>query len=178
MKKNSSISAALSVLAFLAMAVALPSHATLIPFSATIDGAQANAGAGTGSTETGMATMFLDDNTNEFSWDISWTGLTDPISGLSIVTNAHFHGPAGPGANAGVALGFDFSSNPAIGSTFLTTPQQAADLLAGLWYINIHTAANPGGEIRGQVTRVAEPGTSSLLLVSLAGLLYLRRKRH
>jgi hypothetical protein len=30
---------------------------------------------------------------------------------------------------------------------------QASDLMAGKWYINIHTAANKGGEIRGQVTK-------------------------
>ncbi len=31
------------------------------------------------------------------------------------------------------------------------TEQQAADLIAGQWYFNIHTAQNPDGELRGQV---------------------------
>lgn len=175
MKKNFNISATLSVLAFLAITVALPSHATLISFSATIDEAQANAGAGTGSPATGAATMFFDDVTNEFSWDVSWSGF------INTVTAAHFHGPAGPGVNAGVEVTIDISSNPAIGNEVLDAGQ-AADLLAGLWYINIHTDQNPGGEIRGQVLRndqmvVAEPATIPLLLASLAGLIYLRRRR-
>ena len=173
MKKNFGFSTILSVLAFLAMTVALPSHAALISFSATIDEAQANAGAGTGSPATGSATMFLDDLTNEFTWDVSWSGF------LNTVTVAHFHGPAAAGSNAGAQIEIDINFNPSTGSAFLDATQ-ASDLLADLWYINIHTDQNPGGEIRGQVLRsaiVPEPGTSSLLLASLAGLLYLRRKR-
>jgi hypothetical protein len=44
------------------------------------------------------------------------------------------------------------ASSPAEGSATLTDAQ-ASDLLAGKLYVNIHTAANPGGEIRGQVTK-------------------------
>ena len=44
------------------------------------------------------------------------------------------------------------TSSPVEGSATLTDAQ-AADLAAGRYYINIHTAANPGGEIRGQVTK-------------------------
>ena len=39
-----------------------------------------------------------------------------------------------------------------IDSMATLTDAQAADLEAGKWYFNIHTAANPGGEIRGTVT--------------------------
>ena len=63
---------------------------------------------------------------------------------------AHFHGPAMPGANAGVAVPFPNAASPAAGETILT-PVQVNDLMAGKWYVNVHTAANPGGEIRGQV---------------------------
>src|SRR5712671_6844520 len=75
-------------------------------------------------------------------------------SGLSgTPTAAHFHGPAQPGANAGVAVPIpNVATSPAQGSATLTDAQ-AADLLAGRYYINIHTAANPAGEIRGQVTK-------------------------
>ena len=41
-------------------------------------------------------------------------------------------------------------SNPIKGQATLT-PEQAQQMMAGEWYINVHTQANPGGEIRGQV---------------------------
>ena len=92
----------LSVIKCLALAtgVILSSHASagLIYLEASLDGAQANAGLGTGSPGTGSATMTLDDTSNLFSWDISWAGLFTPV----IV--GHFHGPALPAQNAGVQV--------------------------------------------------------------------------
>jgi hypothetical protein len=55
-----------------------------------------------------------------------------------------------PGQNAGVVIPFPTPATGAEGSATLTEPQ-AADLLDGKWYVNVHTAANPGGEIRGQL---------------------------
>jgi hypothetical protein len=68
-------------------------------------------------------------------------------------TAAHFHGPAEPGKNAGVKVPIpNATASPTEGSATLTD-EQAADLMAGKYYVNVHTAANPGGEIRGQVTK-------------------------
>jgi hypothetical protein len=68
-------------------------------------------------------------------------------------TTMHFHGAANPGQNAGVQLNIGAISglvSPSVGK--ITIPVgQAADLQNGLWYVNLHTAANPGGELRGQV---------------------------
>jgi hypothetical protein len=80
------------------------------------------------------------------SWRITYSGLSGPP------TAAHFHGPAQPSTNAGVAVPIPNVATSPQGSATLTDAQ-AADLLAGRYYINIHTAANPGGEIRGQVTK-------------------------
>ena len=63
---------------------------------------------------------------------------------------AHFHGPAMPGSNAGVVVPFPTAASPAEGMVNLTAAQ-ATDLMTGKWYVNVHTAQNPGGEIRGQV---------------------------
>jgi hypothetical protein len=96
------------------------------------------------STGSGMLDATLNKSTNVLSWTVTYSGLTGPA------TMAHFHGPAMAGANAGVAVPFPSAMSPARGETVLTAAQ-VADLMAGKWYANVHTAANPGGEIRGQV---------------------------
>jgi len=96
------------------------------------------------STGTGTLTATLDKASNVLTWKLSYSGLTGPA------TMAHFHGPAMPGANAGVVLPFQGAASPIEGSATLTAAQ-VADLTAGRWYANVHTAANPAGEIRGQV---------------------------
>ena len=79
---------------------------------------------------------------------MTYSGLTGPA------TAAHFHGPAAVGANAPpvVPVPATALANPIKGDATLTDAQ-AADLAAGKWYFNIHTAANKGGEIRGQVMK-------------------------
>jgi len=102
---------------------------------------------GSTAAATGNATVTYDTASQQVTWRISYSGLSGNP------TAAHFHGPAQPGANAGVAVPIpNVAASPAQGSATLTDAQ-AADLLAGRYYINIHTAANPAGEIRGQVTK-------------------------
>jgi hypothetical protein len=101
-------------------------------------------------TGTGTITATFDPATKELTWSGSFSGLSGDA------TAAHFHGPAEAGKNAGVAVwistkGSPFTS-PFKGSATLTDAQ-ASDLGSGLWYVNIHTAANPGGELRGQLAK-------------------------
>ncbi|HEY8709285.1 MAG TPA: CHRD domain-containing protein [Burkholderiaceae bacterium] len=98
----------------------------------------------TNSAGTGTLVATLDKSSGVLNWRLSYSGLTGPASA------AHFHGPALPGANAGVVVPIPLAMNPAEGQATLT-PAQIADLTAGKWYANVHTAAHPGGEIRGQV---------------------------
>ena len=99
------------------------------------------------STAMGTADVDYDPATKKLSWKLTYSGLTGPAMA------AHFHGPAEAGKNAGVAVAIpNAGSSPAEGSATLTDAQ-AADFEAGKYYINVHTAANPGGEIRGQVTK-------------------------
>ncbi|HEV7637189.1 MAG TPA: CHRD domain-containing protein [Bradyrhizobium sp.] len=95
----------------------------------------------------GTADLNYDAASKKLTWKVTYSGLSGPA------TAAHFHGPAESGKNAGVAVPISNpASSPVEGSATLTDAQ-AADLVAGKYYVNIHTAANPGGEIRGQVTK-------------------------
>jgi hypothetical protein len=100
------------------------------------------------SSGTGRADIRLDTTSGNLNWTVNYSGLTGPL------TAAHFHGPAAPGANAGVIVPISGpgGSSPLSGMATLS-PQQVQDVLAGRWYVNVHTAAHPGGEIRGQVVK-------------------------
>lgn len=129
----------------LGAAVVLAGPAFADKMKATLDGKQEVPATTTAAT--GTADIDYDPASKKLSWKLSYSGLSGPA------TAAHFHGPAEAGKNAGVAVAIpNAATSPVEGSATLTEAQ-AADLTAGKYYINIHTAANPGGEIRGQVTK-------------------------
>lgn len=118
---------------------------------------------GSGSGNEVFTGIVLDDITNQLSVSIGYgtyagfTNLTGPV------TAAHIHGPAGVGQNADPVINLldppgqlvpspdPFSSGGLIVGVFQLTQQEVNELKAGLYYINLHTGANPGGEIRGQI---------------------------
>ena len=128
-------------------AVALSSCAMMrgntVHLGAPLTGAQEVPAVNTGGSGTLDATY--DKGTHRLAYTVNYSGLSGPA------TAAHFHGPAAPGQNAGVVVPIANPADPIRGEQTLSDTQ-AADLLAGRWYVNVHTRAHPAGEIRGQVT--------------------------
>lgn len=135
-----------TVIAVLALgAVACAGPASAEKLKATLDGKSEV--PATTSSGTGTADLNYDAASKKLSWTVTYSGLSGPA------TAAHFHGPAEAGKNAGVAVAIPNATASPVKGEAILTDVQAADLLGGKYYVNIHTAANPGGEIRGQVTK-------------------------
>lgn len=176
-------------------------------FVATLNGAQANAGMGTGSTATGTASMTLNPALGSLSYTITLVGLDldgaqTPMDATDDVTALHFHA-APAGVNGPVVFGLispnhdadDLVINPVAGTLTGSWENtdvnplsaQLANLNSAGLYLNVHTTTFPGGEIRGQVlggppTVVPTLGQVGLLILILlaaaAGLFALNRRRH
>lgn len=127
-----------------AFAIAAPSMAAMVNLKANLDSKSEippNASKGTGTV-----TATYDTNSKKLTWKGSYKDLT------GAATAAHFHGPAAPGKNAGVLVPIAPATSPLEGSATLTDAQAKA-LMNGEVYVNVHTAENKGGEIRGQLTK-------------------------
>jgi hypothetical protein len=121
----------------------LPPDAHLAAFSTQLTGL--NHVPPVATQATGRVDAVLNKNTRLLRWKISFRSLSGPA------TAGHFHGPAVIGANANAALPFKGPVKSPLEGQATLTPAQAADLLAGKWYVSIHTDAHPAGEIRGQM---------------------------
>lgn len=147
----------------------------------------------------GTAIFDLNDARTSLSFTVTVYGIdvtgTQTADMSDNLVAAHIHGGAPPGANAPVVFGFfgtpfndtdgDVVMTPfttGAGGTFFskwdltegnntTLADQLANIMSGNAYINFHTVANPGGEIRGQIEPVPVPSTLMLLGVSVAGLM-------
>lgn len=135
--------------------------AQTVTLTSQLSGNQETPGVSTGSF--GAATVTVDVGAQTVAWVID---IFNMPSGLS---NAHFH-VGGPGVSGPVVVNIafpaqvsnDFRLTGSAGATNLV-PQAGhgirswddflQSLLGGQIYINIHSNANPGGEVRGQVTR-------------------------
>ncbi len=148
-----------------------------------------NITGGTGG-EIGAGITF-DDVSNILTLNVGWGSSQGPFTDLtSLANNSHLHGPTlanngndGTGdfkQTAGVAFTLTRTSSAVTGGTFspntvTLSAAQETDLLNGTFYINIHTVNNGGGEMRGFLKAVPEPGTATLL--GLGALAFAARRR-
>ena len=158
-------------------------NATIVTLASTLT-PEAEIPSATAPGAVGSAAMILDTNTSQFSWVIEFSGLTGPA------TAAHFH--EGAADQTGPVV-LDLDTDP--GVTFSGVGQSSGmfsggkilsstdidNILAGLWYINIHTVANGPGELRGQVlggtfSPVPLPGAIWMFLPAI-GLLSISARR-
>lgn len=124
---------------------AYAAHAEMLTFQTTLTGknevpAKNTQGAGT-------VTAMLDTATKKLDYKGEWHDLSGQA------TMAHFHGPAAPGSNAGVVVPWGVNLTSPFTGTATLTDAQIADLEAGKWYTNVHSAKYPAGEIRGQMVK-------------------------
>lgn len=132
---------AISALAF----VSLAARAETVKLHATLKTAwEIPAKTGPGH---GTLTATLDTTTNVLTYHVEFSDLTGPA------VAAHFHGPASESTNGPPVVMVAKPVTSPVDGTATLTADQAADLLAGKYYFNVHTAANPGGEIRGEVLK-------------------------
>jgi CHRD domain len=115
-------------------------------FQVQLSGSQQSPPVQTGGS--GTADLTYNPSTRMLQWSISYSGLSGPV------TMAHLHGPAAAGKDAGVQVWLTKKGSPVespITGEAKLTAAQARMLREGELYINVHTKANPKGEIRGQV---------------------------
>ena len=119
----------------------------------TLSGAQETPAITT--TGTGSAKLIFDPSLKTINYNITWT----LGSAAATTTNMHFHG-AEDGSDlksSGVPTGFGLTgfstanTGTISGTTIALTDVQVAQLLAGKWYLNIHSSTVPGGELRGNI---------------------------
>jgi hypothetical protein len=156
---------------FASAALATSANATVHTFSCNMDGFQETPPVATPAT--GIATVTLNDVTGQVTVvSGSYTGLLGPCN------NAHIHGPAAIGAGpAGVIQGITHTGGTTgtLSGGGILNATNMGHMLAGNTYINVHSTAHSGGEIRGQlilvppIPTVSEWGMIVLGLVVLTG---------
>jgi len=172
-------------------------HAVPMTFVANLSGA--NEIPSNSSTATGFASVVLDPIAETIQVNVTWSGLTTPVSATHIhcclpspmflmnvgvaTTVPAFPGFTIPGPTSGTFSSAvlslldagTYNTTPVTGFVDLEggIPQAAAALVAGIeneeTYFNIHTSMFPGGEIRGFLVPAPEPASLALLGSALLG---------
>jgi len=111
-------------------------------------------------TGTGSGTATVDTVAKTITLNVTFSGATGAI------TSAHLHGPAARGSAAGIKIALTDLTSP-ISEVLSYNVADENDLLSGQWYLNLHTTANPGGELRAQLDNIGP--ADKLLSVVIAG---------
>jgi hypothetical protein len=128
------------------LVLAAPAAAETINFKADLK--STNEVPPNDSKATGTVTMTYDDASKKLTWKGNYSDLTGPPSA------AHFHaGEAGKNGGVQVTIFQGAQAKSPFEGSATLTAAQAADLMAGRFYVNVHTAAHKAGEIRGQVVK-------------------------
>ena len=113
-----------------------------IPLVATLSGS-AERPTPVASDATGSFVGTVDRATRVLSYTVTYSGLT-PVAG-------HLHRTTLANGNGPVEIPFSSLRSPIIGTATLATATRVDSLINGFYYANLHTTANPGGEIRGNI---------------------------
>jgi hypothetical protein len=131
------------------MSMAAAAQAETVNWTATLNQVQATEQDTPLTKARGMAEGTVDTETGKLVFTITHDDLSaDPTSGA-------FHGPAAMGTEAPPTVILEEAGGWAspIEREVMISPEQAQELLAGMWYINLNTNQNPEGEIRGQIEK-------------------------
>ena len=136
----------LSAIGLIAAFATAPAAAEVVNMTAALSAA--NEVPPVQSPANGAANVVVNTDSREVRWDVQVQNLSAPM------TASHFHGPASSAQNGPVVIPIAKAGDqsPFKGSATIT-PEQMADLLAGRWYVNVHTPGHPPGEIRGQLVK-------------------------
>jgi hypothetical protein len=122
-------------------------------FGGPLDGSQ-EAPSPVATSATGEGTVVISADESTITYIVEYSGLS------GAVVAAHIH-VGGAGVAGGVILPLTAGPSPMVGTltatnftasgAITTFAEAVAAIKAGGTYFNLHTAANPGGEIRGQI---------------------------
>lgn len=151
--RNTRVAAVVAGLALLALPSAVSAVDPTQPaYGGPLTGAQENPAVATAATGQGTAVISADGSA--ITYIVTYSGLSGTVNA------AHIH-PGAAGSNGGVILPLTVGPSPMTGTltaadfaasgSVTTFAQAVAAIRAGTTYFNLHTSANPGGEIRGQI---------------------------